>query len=158
MLVAVYYYAPFYHSDVFRASVYMTPRFSFVLVCDKSLDLTLVIENSPDIGKSQFEKVKTFAKRLVDAFDVKADGTQVAVVSYGSRPAVHVLFDSFTGPELNYRVIKDTIDEIDHQSVGAVSPSSALSEVLDTVYAEGRGARNGTNKVISQTVLGLISV
>ena len=101
------------------------------------------------MGNLQFEKVKTFTKQLVDAFDVKDGGTQVAVVSYGSKPVVHTLFNSFSGPALNKRNIKDAIDEIDYQSDGAVSPSSALSEVLDTVYADGNGARNGTNKVIS---------
>lgn len=101
------------------------------------------------MGNLQFEKVKTFAKQLVDAFDVKDGGTQVAVVSYGAKPVVHTLFNSFSGPALNKRNIKDTIDEIDYQSDSVVSPSSALSEVLDTVYADGNGPRNATNKVIS---------
>ena len=101
------------------------------------------------MGNLQFEKVKTFAKKLADAFDVKDGGTQVAVVSYGVKPVIQTLFNSFSGPALNKRNIKDAIDEIDYQSDSVVSPSNALSEVLDTVFADGNGARNGTNKVIS---------
>ena len=92
--------------------------------------------------------MKAFAKHLLDAFDVVDGGTQVAVVSYGSKPTVHVLFDSFSGPALSPRIIKDSIDEIDFQDNDTVSPSDALAEVMDTVYADGNGARNDTNKVI----------
>ena len=118
-----------------------------VSVCDETFDLTIVVENTPQIGESQFQKVKTFAKQFIDAFDVKDGGTHVAIVSYGARPLVHTLLNSFSGPGLNKRIIEDRIDEIDYQSESVVSPGSALSEVLDTVYADGSGARNGTNKV-----------
>lgn len=119
-----------------------------VSACDKSFDLTIVIENSGNIGETQFKKVKTFAKQFVDAFDVRDGGTHVAVVSYGSRPAIHTLFNSFSGPALNKKIINDRIDEIEYQRDSVVSLGSTLSEVLDTVYADGNGARNGTNKVI----------
>ena len=118
-----------------------------VSACDKSFDLTIVIENSAQIGESNLEKIKTFAKQFVSAFNVKDEGTHVAVISYGTRPLVHALFDSFSGPAINERIISDVIDEIEFQSDSSVSPSKALSEVSSTVYADGSGARNGTNKV-----------
>ena len=105
------------------------------------------MENSAQIGEEQFAKVKDFAKQFVDAFDVREGGTRVAVVSYGSSPLVHVRFNSYSGPLLNTRSIADGIDEIALRSESSVSTSSALTEVLNTVYADGNGARNGTNKV-----------
>lgn len=122
--------------------------FSFT-VCNKNFDLTILIEHSPTFGKSEFGKLKAFARHLVDAFDVTEGGTQVAVVSYGAKPIIHVLLNSFTGPQLRSRIIKETIDGIDFQKdEDSVSPSAALAKTLDTVFADGNGARNGTNKVM----------
>ena len=118
-----------------------------ISACNKTFDLTIVIENSAEIGESNFEKIKAFAKKFVNAFEVTDEGTHVAIISYGTRPLVHVLFDSFSGPALTKRLITDTIDEIDFHSDRRVSPNQALNEVLNTVYADGNGARNGTNKV-----------
>ena len=106
-----------------------------------------MLENSAHISESNFEKIKAFAKQFVNAFEVTDEGTHVAIISYGTRPLVHVLFNSFSGPALTKRLITDTIDEIDFQNDRSVSPSQALSEVLNTVYVDGNGARNGTNKV-----------
>ena len=105
------------------------------------------MENSAQIGEEQFDEMKYFAKQFVAAFDVREGGTHVAVVSYGSRPVVDVRFNSYSGPVLNTRTISDDIDEIAFRSESPVSSSSALTEVLNTVYADGNGARNGTNKV-----------
>ena len=118
-----------------------------ISACNKTFDLTIVLENSAQIGESNFEEIKAFAKQFVNAFEVTDEGTHVAIISYGTRPLVHVLFDSFSGPALTKRLITDAIDEIDFQSDRRVSPSQALNEVLNTVYADGNGARNGTNKV-----------
>ena len=106
-----------------------------------------MLENSAHIGESNFEKIKAFAKQFVNAFEVTDEGTHVAIISYGTRPLAHVLFNSFSGPALTKSLITDTIDEIDFQNDRSVSPSQALSEVLNTVYVDGNGARNGTNKV-----------
>ena len=116
-------------------------------VCKGNFDLTIVMENSNQVGDVQFEKVKTFAKQLVDAFDVRDGGTQVSVVSYGSRPIVHTRLDSFRGPELNNRAVIDEIDRIPFLRETDVSTSSALSAVLNTVYGDGNGAREDTNQV-----------
>lgn len=105
------------------------------------------MENSAQIGEEQFNEAKDFAKQFVAAFDIREGGTHVAVVSYGSGPVVHVRFNSYSGPVLNTRTITDDIDEIAFRSESPVSTSSALTEVLNTVYADGNGARNGTNKV-----------
>lgn len=105
------------------------------------------MENSAQIGEEQFDEVKDFAKQFVAAFDVREGGTHVAVVSYGSSPVVHVRFNSYSGPVLNTRTITDDIDEIAFRNESPVLSSSALTEVLNTVYADGSGARNGINKV-----------
>ena len=107
------------------------------------------MENSALIGEEQFDKVKDFAKQFVSAFDIRDAGTRVAVMSYGTRPIIHTRLNSYSGPALNTRTITDDIDRIDFQSTpeGPSSASSALTEVLNTVYADGNGARNGTNKV-----------
>ena len=105
------------------------------------------MENSALISEDQFDKMKDFAKQFVNAFDVREGGTHVAVVSYGTTPVIHTRLDSYSGPVLNKRTITDKIGEIPFRSDSPVSTSSALSEVLNTVYADGNGARNGANKV-----------
>lgn len=105
------------------------------------------MENSAQIGEEQFEKVKDFSKQFVNAFDVRDGGTHVAIVSYGTTPVVHTRLDSFSGPALNTRTITDEIDKIVFQSGSPVSTNTALTEVFKTVYGDGNGARNGTNKV-----------
>ena len=131
---------------------------SFISVCNKQFDLTIVMENSAQVGEEQFDEMKDFAKQFVAAFDVREGGTHVAVVSYGSRPVVEVRLNSYSGPVLNTRTITDDIDEIAFRSVSPVSTSSALTEVINTVYGDGNGARNGTNKVTDNFFFSLLKI
>lgn len=121
-------------------------------VCSKQFDLTIAIENSARIGEEQFEQVKDFSKQFINAFDIREGGTHVAIVSYGTTPVVHTRLDSYSGSVLNKRTITDEIDKIALESGNAVITNTALTEVFKTVYGDGNGARNGTNKVICSGV------
>lgn len=61
---------------------------------------------------------------------------------------VYVCFNFYSGFVLNIRIIIDDIDEIVFWSESFVLLSSVLIEVLNMVYVDGNGVRNGINKVI----------
>lgn len=61
---------------------------------------------------------------------------------------VYVCFNFYSGFVLNIRIIIDDIDEIVFWSESFVLLSSVLIEVLNMVYVDGSGVRNGINKVM----------
>ena len=69
----------------------------FFAVCQKPLDLAIVMESSRKLGEKDFRKVKMFAKDLVKALNVEQSETEVALLSYSDTVKTHFIFDEYKG-------------------------------------------------------------
>lgn len=107
--------------------------------------MTLLLENSDDVGAENFEKMKTFAKDLVNAFIIGNFGSYVALVTYGGSAKVEFKFNSIPGA--TKKMIFNAIDQVRFQSGPGAGVSAGLQKAVDTIYTESGGTRERSNKV-----------
>ncbi|XP_048583307.1 uncharacterized protein LOC5512020 isoform X1 [Nematostella vectensis] len=119
--------------------------------CKGTHDLTLLLESNDEVGPEGFEKVKTFAKQLVSAFDISDKKTRVSVVTYGASAKANFRFNTIAMASKDK--ILDAIDKLRHVPGGASSTGSALETAFNDVYKPPFGSRDDANKslvIISQ--------
>ena len=66
-------------------------------MCQKPLDLAIVMESSRNLGETDFRKVKMFAKDLVKALNVGVSQTEIALLSYSDIVKTHFEFKKYKG-------------------------------------------------------------
>ena len=111
------------------------------------MDLTIVLDASDATSTSGFQKVKTFARQLVDSFQVGANGAHVGVVSYGLAPSVDLRLNTYTGGALTKQKVSDQIDKLKFKG-GRGSISGALEAAANDIFTEANGMRgHSVNKV-----------
>lgn len=69
----------------------------YIIVCQKPLDLAIVLESSRKLKEKDFRKVKMFAKDLVKALNVDQSQTEIALLSYSDIVKTHFEFKKYKG-------------------------------------------------------------
>lgn len=118
--------------------------------------MTLIMESSNDIGAGNFNKMKEFAKQLIDAFVISDFGTRVAAVTYGNTAVLNFKLNSIPG--VNQRQVFNEIDNIPFQGGAGGGVSAALEQAVNSIYTKEGGSRDSSNKVIPSCLLALPSV
>lgn len=114
--------------------------------CPGVHDLALLLETNDAVGESGFNKVKTFAKELIDGFSIADSGTRVSVISYGDKAKVDSRFNTIINS--NKERVKARIDRIPYRGGGPSLTSKALQEAFQEVYKFAAGSRGpAVNKV-----------
>lgn len=67
------------------------------LVCDKPLDLAILLESSRKLGKNNIRKLKVFTKDLVNSLISGNSLTEIALLSYSSSLTIHFGFNKYKG-------------------------------------------------------------
>ena len=114
-------------------------------VCQTSVDLVFVLDNSGSVGDTNFRKVKDFVKRVIDFFNIGRDGTHVAVVTYDID--THIEFNLvryFTKNDL-----RNAVDDIDYHGYLTYT-GEALRDVRLNVLTAAAGMRtdDGIPKIV----------
>lgn len=66
-------------------------------MCQKPLDLAIVMESSRKLAENDFRKVKMFAKDVVKALNVDSSQTEIALLSYSDTVNTHFEFRKYKG-------------------------------------------------------------
>ena len=116
-----------------------SPSFTFFLyfiVCQTSVDLVFLLDNSGSVGDSNFRKVKDFVKRVIDFFNIGREGTHVAVVTYDTDTHIEfTLTRYYTKNEL-----RNAVDDIDYHGYLTYT-GEALNTVRTNVLTAAAGMR-----------------
>ncbi|CAB3988505.1 protocadherin Fat 4-like [Paramuricea clavata] len=105
--------------------------------CQTAMDLVFVLDNSGTVGVENFEKVKDFVKRVINVFNIGADGTHVSVVTYGTYTHIEFnLVKYFTKNEL-----RNAVDDIKYNG-SLTYTGEALNTVRQKVFTASAGMRN----------------
>ena len=118
-----------------------TVFFLNLTVCQTSVDLVFVLDNSGSVGGTNFEKVKDFVKRVIDFFNIDVDGTHVSVVTYDTD--THIEFNLkkyFTKNEL-----RNAVDDIEYHGFLTYT-GEALNTVKQKVLTASAGMRTDAGK------------
>merc|ERR1712212_959625 len=69
--------------------------------CSKPVDLAILLDSSGSISRKNWQKVKNFAKELVDIFKVKEKGSHAAIITYSTNPKLDLKINTYRGAQLN---------------------------------------------------------
>ncbi|XP_077008275.1 matrilin-3 [Tamandua tetradactyla] len=112
-------------------------------VCkSRPLDLVFIIDSSRSVRPPEFTKVKTFVSRIIDALDIGAAATRVAVVNYAST--VKMEFDLQTYPEK--KPLQQAVARITPLATGTMS-GLAIQTAMDRAFSTGAGARGSAANI-----------
>ncbi|KAM9326871.1 von Willebrand factor A domain-containing protein 2 [Gastrophryne carolinensis] len=107
------------------------------------LDLVFVLDASSGVGRENFNRLLNFVTMVSLQFDINADVTQMALVTYSKQPETVFGLDTYeTGSGL-----LSAINQAGYLG-GSPSTGNALLHVLNDVMTTQRGARPGVKKAV----------
>ena len=87
-------------------------------VCQTSVDLVFVLDNSGSVGETNFRKVKDFVKSVIDFFIIGVNNTHVSVVTNDTDTHIEFnLVKYFTKNEL-----RNAVDDANFVSADSRAP------------------------------------
>lgn len=110
------------------------------------MDLGFIIDASGSIGSVNFLKILEFVAKIVDAFDIRPNGTHVGVIHYSDDAKLDFDFNKFKGADLNR---DNVVNEINKISVteGQTRIDLALKKAKEELFTEAGGMRPDKPKV-----------
>ncbi|EDO40323.1 predicted protein, partial [Nematostella vectensis] len=115
--------------------------------CAGKFDITLVLDSSNAVGLDGFNKVKTFAGQLVDAFNI--GDTKFAVITSGKSTKIDFMFNTLKGGALK-------ISNLQSAGLG-VDVASAIKLAADNAFTVFGGVRQTVPKTFVLFVPGKAS-
>ncbi|XP_028390676.1 collagen alpha-2(I) chain-like [Dendronephthya gigantea] len=115
--------------------------------CDIAVDLGFVVDASTAITPSNFNRMKTFIKDLVNEFDIREGGTHVAAIAFGDRARMVFDFNELQGSELTRANLAEKIDAIPQIS-GSNRMDLALTMAKDNMFSFAGGKRDKTPRFL----------
>ena len=112
--------------------------FLYFCLTEKAIDLAFVIGVSGRKAPSNFARMVTILKNIVDAYDVSTGKTHLALVDYNGLPANARVFFSDRYSKANFKIVAENIPGPGSRP-GTLS--DALRKVGDEVFTLQRGAR-----------------
>ncbi|XP_078665878.1 uncharacterized protein LOC144908217 [Branchiostoma floridae x Branchiostoma belcheri] len=81
-------------------------QFSYTMIvptCNRAMDLFFVLDGSGSVSTEDFSKMKTFAAKVVNAFDISPNTSRIGAVQYSNFPTMHFNLGTYTdkGPTIN---------------------------------------------------------
>lgn len=110
------------------------------------VDLAFIIDASGSIGAVNFQKILEFVAKIVDAFEIRENGTHVGVIHYSDDAVLDFDFNKFQGDALTR---ENVVKEINKISVteGQTRIDLALIKAKDELFSDKGGMRQDKPKV-----------
>ena len=110
-------------------------------VCQTSVDLVFLLDNSGSVGETNFRKVKHFVKSVIDFFNIGANDTHVSVVKYDTD--THIEFNLVKYFKKNE--LRNAVDDIEYLGFLTFT-GEALDTVRQRVFTASAGMRTNAGK------------
>ena len=133
-----------FHSQ--KANLLLTFLITCISACKAIVDVAFIVDSSGSIGKRRWPLLLDFLKKIINEFNVGADGTHVAVVAYSTNPSLEFTFSSLSGADITAERYGKLIDEIDFQK-GFTYIDRALKMADEKVFNTSAGMRLDVPKV-----------
>eukprot|EP00111_Clytia_hemisphaerica_P023393 TCONS_00068905-protein len=116
-------------------------------VCAVPVDLGFIIDASGSIGSVNFQKILQFVAKIVDAFDIRPNGTHVGVIYYSDDAKLAFNFNKFEGDALNRENVVNEINKI-VVTEGQTRIDLALKKAKEELFTEAGGMRPDKPKIV----------
>ncbi|XP_066266327.1 matrilin-4-like [Branchiostoma lanceolatum] len=132
----------------FNTSVAATPMFlqgslspEFPL-CTAKMDVVFVLDGSGSVGYDNFQRMKSFVKRVAGSFAIRPSATQISLFQYSSFVMQEFALDTYG----SIGEINQAVDAVMYQG-GGTATGLALYEMRQYGFSFGNGGRPGTRRV-----------
>ena len=138
-------------------AAYTDIYFSLEYSCDIAVDLGFVVDASTSITPTNFNRIKSFMKDLLNEFDIQEGGTHVAAIAFGSTARMAFDFNQLQRRDLTSENLEKRIDDIPQES-GSNRLDLALAMANDDMFSFAGGKRDKTPRVIINALHELVHV
>ncbi|XP_078589338.1 sushi, von Willebrand factor type A, EGF and pentraxin domain-containing protein 1-like [Branchiostoma floridae x Branchiostoma japonicum] len=123
-------------TTVARPSGFTTRPRTYDRLNDCGWDLIFLLDSSTSLGQSNFEKVKQYAKDIVDDLPIHTGLTRIGLVQYSDSPSDVVFLKDYD----NKTQISEAIDGLSYLG-GATFTGEAIDHTRTISFAESNGNR-----------------
>ena len=127
---------------------FLTASIIYFLACTVPVDLAFIIDASGSIGAANFQKILKFVAKIVDAFEIRENGTHVGVIHYSDDAVLDFDFNKFKGNQLNRENIVKEINKIS-VTEGRTRIDKALMLAEKSLFTTEAGMRADKPKVLN---------
>lgn len=128
-----------------RSTIYdlVFHELSFLAPCGLSkVDVTIILDASTSVTEANFQKMRQFAKDLVDKADVDSGSVRFATLIYSTDVQVQFYLDQFS----TRSATKAAIDKIPY-IYGSTNSADALKTMHTQVFNRARGDRPAADNI-----------
>ena len=119
--------------------------FSLLLVCQRVMDVGIVLDSSSSVRRDNYDIVKDFLIDLVDKMHVSVRMTHVGFIRYNHRPYLDWDFSSHRAT--NISALKDAIRNSKYKP-GGTRTDRALEMASNKLFQPNKGERSGVLHVL----------
>ncbi|XP_062838063.1 von Willebrand factor [Anolis carolinensis] len=112
--------------------------------CNKPMDVIFLLDGSPNVDESQFEKMKRFVKAFIEHTDIGHTAIQVAVLQYGN---VNTLEMSWKVPQEKANLLS-IVSAIHRRDQGPGQLGKVIDFTVQHAISEINGGRPNASKAI----------
>ena len=117
-------------------------QFLFIPECSKSADIAFVLDGSAAADEATWNRLKSFARGVANAFLLHDDATRVGVITYSTKPKLELQFD-----EKNDRdEFSDFLNTVS-STHGSSDLERALALANDKLFVPEAGMRTKVSRV-----------
>jgi len=114
--------------------------------CEEGIDFGIIMDGSPSVGSTNFNKCKSFVKDLVGTFQISPQGTRAGIISYSETAQ---LFVDFADVNLQTpSAMKDIIDKIPYNPSHTTRTDRALELANSALFSSEGGDRTEKPNVL----------
>lgn len=105
--------------------------------CTRKVDLGFLLDSSGSVERENFEKMKSFVKRLTNHFKISPNFTRVAMITYDTRVRVRFLFSELYESQ---EELDTAIDNVGYTG-GGTNTGAALTMAYTVMFNPNNGSR-----------------
>ncbi|KAI8484388.1 biological adhesion [Branchiostoma belcheri] len=114
--------------------------------CQTQLDLVFVLVGTETAGEENFEKQKSFVKKIISDFDIGPDSTQISIIQYAEDARMEIALDTYS----DYESIQRQLDDIRY--IGGYG-STMTGRAIDYASRFGFSSRNGARALATKVAV-----
>ena len=118
----------------------MHKNFIPILECTKSADIAFILDGSAATDESTWNRLKSFARGVANAFLLNDDATRVGLITYSTEPKLELKFDE----KNDHDEFSDFLNTVT-ATHGAPNLEPALALANDELFVPSAGMRTKVN-------------
>lgn len=122
------------------------------------MDIGFLVDSSNAVSQQNWNRLKSFAKNMVDSFNPSWSGNHIGFMSYDNMARLHFAFNALRGDRYTAKGVKRLMDNVKFQQGGARRIDTALNTAYRDLFSISGGYRPNARQVKMVTTSGIVSM